>query len=77
MKLKDHRKIGQVVLNVRDDILEVCTDLASMAIDASTEFDREIFTVRFKAYYLILSALDNLINEYDFDLTYEGDYEDE
>lgn len=77
MTLKDHKEIGQVVLSHVEDIRSYCLIYADMAVNDAFADIRESSIIRFKAYMLMLGALEDLCSEFDFDLTYEGDYEDE
>lgn len=77
MTLNDHKKIGQVVLSHVEGIRNSCLTYADMAVNDAFSGIRESAIIRFKAYMLMLGALEDLCSEYDFDVTAEGDLEDE
>lgn len=77
MTLKEHKKIGQVVLSHVEYIRSSCLTYADMAVTDAFADIRESAIIRFKAYMLMLGALEDLCSEFDFDLTAEGEFQNE
>lgn len=77
MTLRDHKAIGQILCGEAIRYRKLVREYADCVFYALTDSERNKYTVKFKAALLVYGMLEELCKQYDFDLTYEGDFEDE